>query len=215
MSKKSTDNTIKDEDKNTDMAAKTESLSFYTGMSMIQVLISVATAVLGMFIWSRPVYYIIDTLYNRGYYEYYDFYETDSLDLFVQYYFDLKDNGLKVEKLVGLLTLIGAILLVVGALSQLAILIRAMSPVVKPLIVFNITGLVAALAAPILYFIAFLNVINYIDAHEYLSTLDKSPYFNLYIGCYAAMAVNIIGTIVNVVASVKGLKKWKKDGAAY
>lgn len=188
-----------------------EQLSFYTGASMIQVLVSAATAIIAMLIWSRPVFYILDTIFSKQYGDYNEMFQMNNVEVAEIIYFE----GTSTEKIVEILVLIGAVLMVVGALSQLIIVVRAVNPKMKPWIACNIIGIVTGIAGVVLYAVACFEVMVFIDSNLVLAEMTKEPYFNLYVGCYIAMAVNIIGAVVNTFASVSGLKKWKKNGTAY
>lgn len=188
-----------------------EKLSMYTGVSMVQVLVAAAAAVLGMLVWARPVFYILQMLFNTGYGRYDETFQMNTIEFMDIMYFDETDTKNRVE----VLTLIGALLLVCCAITQLIIVVRSINPKLKPWIVCNIIGVVTAVAAVILFVAAYIDVNNFISTSDILSQMEKKPYFNLYVGCYVAMGVNIIGVVVNTLASVKGLKQWKKNGKAY
>lgn len=194
-----------------DNQSSSEQLSFYTGASMIQVLVSAATAIIAMLIWAKPVFYILDTIFSKQYGEYNEMFQMDNVEVAEIIYFE----GTSTEKIVEILVLIGALLLVVGALSQLVIVVRAVNPKMKPWLACNIIGIVTAVAGVCLYAVACFEVMVFIDSNLVLAEMTKEPYFNLYVGCYIAMAVNIIGAVVNTFASVSGLKKWKKNGVTY
>lgn len=188
-----------------------EKLSMYTGVSMVQVLVAAAAAVLGMLVWARPVFYILQMLFNTGYGRYDETFQMNTIEFMDIMYFDETDTKNRVE----VLTLIGALLLVCCAITQLIIVVRSINPKLKPWIVCNIIGVVTAVAAVVLFVAAYIDVNNFISSSDILSQMEKKPYFNLYVGCYVAMGVNIIGVVVNTLASVKGLKQWKKNGKAY
>lgn len=188
-----------------------EKLSMYTGVSMVQVLVAAAAAVLGMLVWARPVFYILQMLFNTGYGRYDETFQMNTIEFMDIMYFDETDTKNRVE----VLTLIGALLLVCCAITQLIIVVWSINPKLKPWIVCNIIGVVTAVAAVILFVAAYIDVNNFISSSDILSQMEKKPYFNLYVGCYVAMGVNIIGVVVNTLASVKGLKQWKKNGKAY
>lgn len=190
---------------------QSEKLSMYTGVSMVQVLVAAASAVLGMLVWARPVFYILQMLFNTGYGRYDETFQMNTIEFMDIMYFDETDTKKRVE----MLTLIGALLLVCCAITQLIIVVRSINPKLKPWIVCNIIGVVTAVAAVILFVAAYIDVNNFISSSDILAAMEKKPYFNLYIGCCVAMGVNIIGVVVNTFASVKGLKQWKKNGRAY
>lgn len=190
---------------------QSEKLSMYTGVSMVQVLVAAASAVLGMLVWARPVFYILQMLFNTGYGRYDETFQMNTIEFMDIMYFDETDTKKRVE----MLTLIGALLLVCCAITQLIIVVRSINPKLKPWIVCNIIGVVTAVAAVILFVAAYIDVNNFISSSDILAAMEKKPYFNLYIGCCVAMGVNIIGVVVNTFASVKGLKQWKKNGKAY
>ena len=190
---------------------QSEKLSMYTGVSMVQVLVAAASAVLGMLVWARPVFYILQMLFNTGYGRYDETFQMNTIEFMDIMYFDETDTKKRVE----MLTLIGALLLVCCAITQLIIVVRSINPKLKPWIVCNIIGVVTAVAAVILFVAAYIDVNNFISSSDILAAMEKKPYFNLYIGCRVAMGVNIIGVVVNTFASVKGLKQWKKNGRAY
>ena len=190
---------------------QSEKLSMYTGVSMVQVLVAAASAVLGMLVWARPVFYILQMLFNTGYGRYDETFQMNTMEFMDIMYFDETDTKKRVE----MLTLIGALLLVCCAITQLIIVVRSINPKLKPWIVCNIIGVVTAVAAVILFVAAYIDVNNFISSSDILAAMEKKPYFNLYIGCCVAMGVNIIGVVVNTFASVKGLKQWKKNGRAY
>lgn len=190
---------------------QSEKLSMYTGVSMVQVLVAAASAVLGMLVWARPVFYILQMLFNTGYGRYDETFQMNTIEFMDIMYFDETDTKKRVE----MLTLIGALLLVCCAITQLIIVVRSINPKLKPWIVCNIIGVVTAVAAVILFAAAYIDVNNFISSSDILAAMEKKPYFNLYIGCCVAMGVNIIGVVVNTFASVKGLKQWKKNGRAY
>ncbi len=190
---------------------QSDKLSMYTGVSMVQVLVAAASAVLGMLVWARPVFYILQMLFNTGYGRYDETFQMNTIEFMDIMYFDETDTKKRVE----MLTLIGALLLVCCAITQLIIVVRSINPKLKPWIVCNIIGVVTAVAAVILFVAAYIDVNNFISSSDILAAMEKKPYFNLYIGCCVAMGVNIIGVVVNTFASVKGLKQWKKNGRAY
>ena len=190
---------------------QSEKLSMYTGVSMVQVLVAAASAVLGMLVWARPVFYILQMLFNTGYGRYDETFQMNTIEFMDIMYFDETDTKKRVE----MLTLIGALLLACCAITQLIIVVRSINPKLKPWIVCNIIGVVTAVAAVILFVAAYIDVNNFISSSDILAAMEKKPYFNLYIGCCVAMGVNIIGVVVNTFASVKGLKQWKKNGRAY
>ncbi len=190
---------------------QSEKLSMYTGVSMVQVLVAAASAVLGMLVWARPVFYILQMLFNTGYGRYDETFQMNTIEFMDIMYFDETDTKKRVE----MLTLIGALLLVCCAITQLIIVVRSINPKLKPWIVCNIIGVVTAVAAVVLFVAAYIDVNNFISISDILAAMEKKPYFNLYIGCCVAMGVNIIGVVVNTFASVKGLKQWKKNGRAY
>lgn len=190
---------------------QSEKLSMYTGVSMVQVLVAAASAVLGMLVWARPVFYILQMLFNTGYGRYDETFQMNTIEFMDIMYFDETDTKKRVE----ILTLIGALLLVCCAITQLIIVVRSINPKLKPWIVCNIIGVVTAVAAVVLFVAAYIDVNNFISSSDILAAMEKKPYFNLYIGCCVAMGVNIIGVVVNTFASVKGLKQWKKNGRAY
>ena len=190
---------------------QSEKLSMYTGVSMVQVLVAAASAVLGMLVWARPVFYTLQTLFNTGYGRYDETFQMNTIEFMDIMYFDETDTKKSVE----MITLIGALLLVCCAITQLIIVVRSINPKLKPWIVCNIIGVVTAVAAVILFVAAYIDVNNFISSSDILAAMEKKPYFNLYIGCCVAMGVNIIGVVVNTFASVKGLKQWKKNGRAY
>lgn len=190
---------------------QSEKLSMYTGVSMVQVLVAAASAVLGMLVWARPVFYILQMLFNTGYGRYDETFQMNTIEFMDIMYFDETDTKKRVE----VLTLIGALLLVCCAITQLIIVVRSINPKLKPWIVCNIIGVVTAVAAVVLFVAAYIDVNNFISISDILAAMEKKPYFNLYIGCCVAMGVNIIGVVVNTFASVKGLKQWKKNGRAY
>lgn len=190
---------------------QSEKLSMYTGVSMVQVLVAAASAVLGMLVWARPVFYILQMLFNTGYGRYDETFQMNTIEFMDIMYFDETDTKKRVE----MLTLIGALLLVCCAITQLIIVVRSINPKLKPWIVCNIIGVVTAVAAVVLFVAAYIDVNNFISSSDILAAMEKKPYFNLYIGCCLAMGVNIIGVVVNTFASVKGLKQWKKNGRAY
>lgn len=190
---------------------QSEKLSMYTGVSMVQVLVAAASAVLGMLVWARPVFYILQMLFNTGYGRYDETFQMNTIEFMDIMYFDETDTKKRVE----MLTLIGALLLVCCAITQLIIVVRSINPKLKPWIVCNIIGVVTAVAAVVLFVAAYIDVNNFISSSDILAAMEKKPYFNLYIGCWVAMGVNIIGVVVNTFASVKGLKQWKKNGRAY
>lgn len=190
---------------------QSEKLSMYTGVSMVQVLVAATSAVLGMLVWARPVFYILQMLFNTGYGRYDETFQMNTIEFMDIMYFDETDTKKRVE----MLTLIGALLLVCCAITQLIIVVRSINPKLKPWIVCNIIGVVTAVAAVILFVAAYIDVNNFISSSDILAAMEKKPYFNLYIGCCVAMGVNIIGVVVNTFASVKGLKQWKKNGRAY
>lgn len=190
---------------------QSEKLSMYTGVSMVQVLVAATSAVLGMLVWARPVFYILQMLFNTGYGRYDETFQMNTIEFMDIMYFDETDTKKRVE----VLTLIGALLLVCCAITQLIIVVRSINPKLKPWIVCNIIGVVTAVAAVVLFVVAYIDVNNFISISDILAAMEKKPYFNLYIGCCVAMGVNIIGVVVNTFASVKGLKQWKKNGRAY
>lgn len=190
---------------------QSEKLSMYTGVSMVQVLVAAASAVLGMLVWARPVFYILQMLFNTGYGRYDETFQMNTIEFMDIMYFDETDTKKRVE----MLTLIGALLLVCCAITQLIVVVRSINPKLKPWIVCNIIGVVTAVVAVILFVAAYIDVNNFISSSDILAAMEKKPYFNLYIGCWVAMGVNIIGVVVNTFASVKGLKQWKKNGRAY
>lgn len=190
---------------------QSEKLSMYTGVSMVQVLVAAASAVLGMLVWARPVFYILQMLFNTGYGRYDETFQMNTIEFMDIMYFDETDTKKRVE----MLTLIGALLLVCCAITQLIIVVRSINPKLKPWIVCNIIGVVTAVAAVVLFVAAYIDVNIFISSSDILAAMEKKPYFNLYIGCCVAMGVNIIGVVVNTFASVKGLKQWKKNGRAY
>ena len=197
--------------KNNEDENQSEKLSMYTGVSMVQVLVAAASAVLGMLVWARPVFYILQMLFNTGYGRYDETFQMNTIEFMDIMYFDETDTKKRVE----VLTLIGALLLVCCAITQLIIVVRSINPKLKPWIVCNIIGVVTAVAAVVLFVAAYIDVNNFISISDILAAMEKKPYFNLYIGCCVAMGVNIIGVVVNTFASVKGLKQWKKNGRAY
>ncbi len=194
----------KTEGKAEEKTEQSEQLSVYTVTAMLEVLIAAATTVLAMVIWAKPAYYLLEALFVKQY-------DKASLDILDYFYFVDTD----VLKYAEAFMLAANILLALATILAVIVVVRAIDSSKKPYIWMNVVGFVFSCAALVLFICSGYRIMQEINGHEYLSTLEQDPSFTIYVGCFVVMIVNIVGALANIFASMTGLKKWKKQGTAY
>ncbi len=192
------------EKKEEEKTEQSEQLSVYTVAAMLEVLIAAATTVLAMVIWAKPAYYLLEALFVKQY-------DKASLDILDYFYFVDTD----VLKYAEAFMLAANILLALATVLAVIVVIRAIDSSKKPYIWMNVAGFVFSCAALVVFICSGYRIMQEINGHEYLSTLEQDPSFTIYAGCFVVMIVNIVGALVNIFASMTGLKRWKKQGTAY
>ena len=172
--------------------------------AMLEVLIAAATTVLAMIIWAKPSYYLMEALFVKQY-------DKSSIDILDYFYFVDTD----VLKYAEAFMLAADILLALATVLAVIVVVRAIDASKKPYIWMNIAGFVFSCGALVLFICSGYRIMQEINGHEYLSTLEQNPSFTVYAACFVVMIVNIVGALVNIFASMAGLKKWKKQGTTY
>lgn len=194
----------KTEKKMDEKPEQSEQLSVYTVTAMLEVLIAAATTVLAMIIWAKPAYYLLEALLIKQY-------DKSSIDILDYFYFVDTD----VLKYAEAFMLAADILLALATILAVIVVVRAIDSSKKPYIWMNVVGFIFSCAALVLFICSGYRIMQEINGHEYLSTLEQDPSFTIYAGCFVVMIVNIVGALVNIFASMTGLKKWKKQGTTY
>lgn len=194
----------KTEENTGEKAEQSEQLSVYTVTAMLEVLIAAATTVLAMIIWAKPAYYLMEALFVKQY-------DKSSIDILDYFYFADTD----VLKYAEAFMLAADILLALATVLAVIVVVRAIDASKKPYIWMNIAGFVFSCAALVLFICSGYRIMQEINGHEYLGTLEQNPSFTVYAACFVVMIVNIVGALVNIFASMTGLKKWKKQGTTY
>lgn len=194
----------KTEKKMDEKPEQSEQLSVYTVTAMLEVLIAAATTVLAMIIWAKPAYYLLEALLIKQY-------DKSSIDILDYFYFVDTD----VLKYAEAFMLAADILLALATILAVIVVVRAIDSSKKPYIWMNVVGFIFSCAALVLFICSGYRIMQEINGHEYLSTLEQEPSFTIYVGCFVVMIVNIVGALVNIFASMTGLKKWKKQGTTY
>lgn len=193
-----------DVEKNADVQKSGENLSLYTGVAMLEALVAAAAAVFAMVIWAKPAYYLLDALFNKGY-------GASNIEVLNVFYFEEMEVLAHAETFM----LIASILLAIVAIGAIVAVVRAMDASRKPIVIINAIGFVLSAVALVMFILSGCQIMDEINTHEYLCTLEKDPYFNIYACCFAVLIINIAGALMNVFAGLSGLKKWKRDGNAY
>lgn len=194
----------KTEKKMDEKPEQSEQLSVYTVTAMLEVLIAAATTVLAMIIWAKPAYYLLEALLIKNY-------DKSGIDILDYFYFVDTD----VLKYAEAFMLAANILLALATILAVIVVVRAIDSSKKPYIWMNVVGFIFSCAALVLFICSGYRIMQEINGHEYLSTLEQEPSFTIYAGCFVVMIVNIVGALVNIFASMTGLKKWKKQGTTY
>lgn len=187
-----------------DEQKQSENLSLYTGVAMLEALIAAAAAVFAMVIWAKPAYYLLDALFSKDY-------GTANIEVLNVFYFE----DMEVLKHAETFMLIASVLLAVAALGAIVAVVRAIDAKKKPIVLINVIGFILSAAAVVMFILSGCRIMDEINTHEYLSTLGQNPYFNIYAWCFCVLIVNAAGALINIVAGLSGLKKWKKSGTAY
>lgn len=183
---------------------QSEQLSVYTVTAMLEALLAAATTVLAMVVWAKPAYYLMEALFLKPY-------DKESIEILDYFYFVDTPILKQAEEFM----LVADILLALGTISAVVIVIRAIDSSKKPYIWLNIAGFVFSVAGLVFFIISGSQILQEINGHEYLSTLPQETSFNIYVGCFVASIVNVVGSLINIFASMSGLKKWKEQGTAY
>ncbi|MGN0152651.1 MAG: hypothetical protein ACI39Q_09275 [Wujia sp.] len=199
---KNQDNTQEKKDEAV-ITRQSEQLSMYTATAMLEALVAAASVMLAMVVWASLVYYLLEAVLGKVYGE-------ENLTMTEILYFEgaIQDKA-------EMLMLIAAILLVAVTVMAIIIVVRAINASKKPLLVIYILSFICSVAALVLFICSGNGIVHELDTNEYLRTLTRTPCFNVYVGCFVALIVNVVGTLVNIIAGATGLGKWKKNGRTY
>lgn len=171
-------------------------LTMYTMISMIVTFISAAVTAVAMVVYAKPVLYVLGVTVGDTFNDY-------SLEAIEQLMFednpDLKVYGLYLA--VAGLVAVGAVVTLIG-------MIKAVNEFNKPNIVLTTVGLLFAVGA----FVMFLYADDYTKDAIRSYGFPESPVFNIYSLYMPFLITNIVAMVCNIIATLTGLKRWKKTG---
>ncbi len=171
-------------------------LTMYTLVYMVVTFLSAGIAAFAMAIYGNPAKYLISSYVGEGLNEL----SREMLRLYL-------NDDLGEHKMNGLYLGV-ALILAVGAVAMLIGMIRAVDDSKKPLISLNIIGVIASVAALVLFLYSDGYIKDGIKRYE----IDRQPEFGIYNLYLPFLIVYIVVMICNLCSTLGGLKRWKNTG---
>lgn len=191
--------------KEEEIAQRNDHLSFYTLFAMLYLITSAGAAILGMVVWTKPSFYILDFFFGKNFYP-------EDIDLMDE--LNIKEE---LPGYVSVFALVTGILFIIATVAAIVIMVRAMDATKRPALLLSILSTVLIIVGVVLFAINTLKIKARIDDTELLINMkDYISYrVNAYIVGAGVFVVNLIVSIINVVGCMVGTKKHKAEGRAY